>query len=243
MKPFIGITTGFTGDEPQLAHYLRTNYTNEVKRAGGIPVIFPLLITPEDAAEYVSKVDGIVFSGGPDFSPYLFNEDPIRELINFSTVRDDTEFALFREAQSAKLPILGICRGCQVINVAMGGSLFQDIPRQVQDAIGHNPSGIPSHEPYHRITILPGESRIASILKVSSIRTNSFHHQSVKQVGKGLRVTARTSDGVVEALEGTDPSWYVHCLQFHPEGMCERHPEFRALFTDFINNCRPGKNA
>ena len=238
MKPFIGIAPGFTGQDSQLCISLRETYSNAIRCSGGVPVIFPLYIAPDDIGEYAARVDGILFSGGADFSPHLFNEDPIRELNSISSVRDDTELALMEAARLSRIPILGICRGCQTINIALGGSLIQDIPRQFPNSIGHYPKDIPSCEPYHYVTILGGESRMAAIFKQPGIRTNSFHHQSVKEIAPGLRVTAQTSDGIIEAYEGADPSWYVHGIQFHPEAMCEKRPEFRGLFTDFVTACR-----
>ena len=237
MKPFIGITTTFTGEDYQIGSNLRATYSNEIRRAGGTPVLLPHNILPEEASEYTVKLDGLLFSGGGDLSPHYFNEEPIRELGGFLSIRDVTELSLMREAQQIGLPVFGICRGCQLINVALGGSLYQDIPRQIPDSIGHYPKNTPHYEPFHKVTIVSGESRIASIVKQPSIRTNSFHHQSVKHLAPGLRVTAQAADGIIEAFEGTDPAWYVHCVQFHPETMCEKHPEFRAFFTEFVNAC------
>ena len=238
MKPFIGITAGFSGEGSPVTTALSVNYVNAVRSAGGIPVILPFEIKPEDTDEYASKLDGILFSGGGDLSPHYYNEDPIRELGSFLTARDSTELALMKTAQNRRLPVLGICRGCQLVNVALGGSLIQDIPVQMPHTISHFPKGIQNYEPYHNITILPDESRIFSIFKNSIIRTNSFHHQAVKKPASRLRVTAQASDGIVEALEGTDLDWYVHCLQFHPEMMFEKHHEFLGIFTDFINACK-----
>jgi len=238
LKPLIGITTSFTGEDTQLAVYLPQVYCKAISLSGGTPVLLPLEIKPEFAKEYTSKLDGILFSGGGDLSPHLFDEDPIRELLKFFTVRDETELALINQARDLRLPVLGICRGCQVINVALGGSLYQDIPSQRPEAIGHYPKGIPVYEPYHKINILPIESRLTHIFKKPSIMTNSFHHQSVKQLAQGLRLTAQSSDGIIEAFEGIDPAWYVHGLQFHPEAMCEKHPEFLGLFADFVNACQ-----
>ena len=241
MKPVIGITVSFSGQDSQTAIFLRETYPNEIRRAGGVPVILPLYIADGDIEEYTSRIDGILFSGGADLSPHLFNEDPIWELNSLSSVRDETELALMKAARLLHIPVLGICRGCQTINVALGGSLIQDIPRQINNSIGHYPKDTPSYEPYHNVTILPGESRIAAIFKQSVIRTNSFHHQAVKQLAPGLRVTAKTQDGIIEAYEGEDPSWFIHSLQFHPETMCEKHPEFRGVFTDFVKVCQERK--
>jgi len=238
MKPVIGITTDCIIESSSARISLKETYSNEIRRAGGLPILLPLEILAEDAEEYASKLDGILFSGGADFSPHLFNEEPIGELHSLLTVRDNTELALMKAAKKLHLPIFGICRGCQTINIALGGSLYQDIPRQVPTAHGHYPKGTPVYEPYHSVTILCSDSRMASVFKKSVVRTNSFHHQSVKQLAEGLRLTAQTSDGIVEAYEGTDPSWYVHAVQFHPEAMADKHPEFTGLFNDFLQACK-----
>jgi len=237
MKPFIGITTSYMDDASPMRMFIKETYTIEIIRAGGLPILLPLDVSAEDAGEYASKLDGILFSGGADLSPHLFNEEPIRELNSLLSVRDNTELALMKAAERLRLPIFGICRGCQTINVALGGSLIQDIPRQVPAAHGHYPKDTPVYEPYHSVSILSGDSIMGTVFKKSVIRTNSFHHQSVKQLGQGLRLTAQTADGIVEAFEGTDSAWYVHAVQFHPEAMGEKYPEFRGLFNDFITAC------
>jgi len=237
MKPVIGITTDYSDEQSPLRICLEETYTMEVRRAGGLPVLLPLAISAEDAGEYASKLDGILFSGGSDMAPHLFNEEPIRELNCLLSARDYGELALMKEAGRLRLPVFGICRGCQTINVALGGTLYQDIPRQIPGAGGHYQKGTPDYEPYHSVSIPGEDSRMAAVFKKSVVRTNSFHHQSVKQLGRGLRVTAQSADGVIEAYEGTDSEWYIHAVQFHPEAMGEKHPEFRGLFSDFVTAC------
>ena len=238
MKPFIGITTDFTGKDSDMHITLRENYINETRRAGGIPVLLPLDIMQDDIGEYTSRIDGILFSGGGDLSPNLYHEEPILEVQSIFSIRDAAELALMKAAQHLRIPVFGICRGCQTVNVAMGGTLIQDIPRQIPSSIGHYPKDTHDYEPYHSVSILDGESLMAAIFKQPSIRTNSFHHQAVKQLAAGLHITAQAQDGIVEAYEGNDPSWFVHCVQFHPETMCEKHPEFRGLFSVFIKACQ-----
>jgi len=237
MKPVIGITTDCVVDGASSRIGLKETYSNEIRRAGGLPILLPLEIAEEDAEEYASKLDGILFSGGADLSPHLFDEEPIWELNSFLSSRDNTELALMKAARNLRLPIFGICRGCQTINVALGGTLYQDIPRQIPGSNGHYPKGTPVYEPYHSVSILGSDSRMAAVFKKPFIRTNSFHHQSVKQLAEGLRLTAQTADGIVEAYEGIDPAWFIHAVQFHPEAMSEKHPEFRGLFIDFIKAC------
>jgi len=238
MKPLIGITTDSAGDTAPWRISLKETYSNAIRAAGGLPILLPLDISAEDVEEYVPKLNGVLFSGGSDLSPHLFKEEPIKELNSLLTSRDNTEMALMKVIQRLRIPIFGICRGIQTINTALGGTLFQDIPQQIPGAHGHYPRGTPAFEPYHSISILQSDSRIGSVFKKSAIRTNSFHHQSIKQIAPGLRVTAQASDGVIEACESTESAWYIHAVQFHPEAMCEKHPEFLGLFIEFVNACR-----
>ncbi|MFH2114709.1 MAG: gamma-glutamyl-gamma-aminobutyrate hydrolase family protein, partial [Spirochaetota bacterium] len=180
MKPIIGISAALYRNEGE--HYSRLNdtYTRSVRDAGGIPMILPYDIAPDDAERYLAVLDGILFSGGGDLDPKHFGEAPHPALRRISAVYDASELALFKEAARKKLPVFGICRGCQVINVALGGSLIQDIPAQVPAAMGHNPAGTAMSEPYHLVEILDRNSLMALCFGTGPVYTNSFHHQAVK---------------------------------------------------------------
>ena len=238
MKPVIGITTSYIGEASPMRIFLKETYSNEIRQAGGLPMLLPLDINIEDIKEYTARLDGILFSGGADLSPHLFNEEPMWELNCLLSSRDNTELGLMKAARDLRMPIFGICRGCQTINVALGGTLYQDIQRQVPGSHGHYPKDTPACEAYHSVSILDAGSYMAEVFKQSVIRTNSFHHQSVKKLAEGLRLTAQTSDGIVEAFQGVDPGWYVHAVQFHPEAMSSKYPEFHGLFVSFIEACR-----
>ncbi len=231
MTPRIGITTFSERKDRESYASVNDHYVRSVRAGGGLPLLFPPAADESEWERYADLVDGVLFSGGGDLSPNLFGEDPVRGVNRISESRDRSEFALFRAARERRLPVLGICRGIQVVNVAMGGTLWQDIPTQVQGAQGHYPDGIPTDEPYHRVEILPGDTRLRRMFGAGPIRTNSFHHQAVRDLAPGLVVTARTADGIVEALESRDPAWFLVGVQFHPEAQTLRDPSFVKLFA------------
>lgn len=204
-KPVIGISCGVTsGGTSQLGQA----YVESVTLAGGIPVIIPTVRSDEEAADLVALFDGIIFSGGEDVQPSIYGEEVLNETVKSNVPRDVSDFALAKAALSLKKPILAICRGAQLMNVAMGGSLYQDIPSQVPDAVVHGGGAM------HKIG-LEHDGFLYRIYGTDSLSVNSFHHQGVKDPAPSLKIAARTSDGLVEAFE-TPLVWAV---QFHPEKM------------------------
>lgn len=230
----IGITTLETHGEAGLTHSLSDAYVLSIRDAGGLPVLLPSFPPGTDvekgAAACLEFLDGLVLSGGGDFSAHLFGEEPHPAVRRVSDRRDSFEFALLRAARSLGLPVLGICRGCQAIALAAGGSIWQDIPSQVPGAHGHSPAGLAMDQLYHGIEIPDSSSRLGRALGSVRLRVNSFHHQSVRDPGKGMIVSARSPDGIVEAIEAEDPEWFCLGVQFHPETLTAGHPEFRGLF-------------
>ena len=206
-------------------------YANALVEAGLIPVILP----PIDAVAAVAAlkdVAGLVLTGGEDVDPMLFGETPHPETGAPHHRRDAYELALAHAALELRVPTLAICRGAQVVNVALGGSLVQDIPSQRPGPVAHDPAGRRT-ERVHRIEIDP-DSRLARDVGATSIATNSSHHQSVDRVAAGLRVTARSEDGIIEALESTDPEWWMVAVQWHPEELTGTAESWdRRLFTAF----------
>ncbi len=239
MKPIIGISASAVRSEGDVYSRLNENYTRSVRAAGGLPLILPFDLTQADAEAAVAVIDGLLFSGGGDVDPRYFGEDPHPALRRVSAAYDASELALFKAAEKARLPVLGICRGCQLINVAMGGSLYQDIPAQLPAAIAHYPAGAPMDESFHRVDIVDSGSIMARCVGLEELYTNSFHHQAVRKLATGLRVTAKTSDGVIEAFEGSDGAWFLHALQFHPEALTKpgapRGADFLKLFGSFVD--------
>jgi putative glutamine amidotransferase len=233
MKPVIGITGSLLTRRKELQRSVPGScpYVAAILAHGGSPLVFPT-IADKDAILSVAKVcDGFLFAGGEDIDPARYNEEPDPALGTVDTIRDILEFTVFEFAASRKKPVLGICRGHQLINVGLGGSLIQDLP----SAKYFHPSRDLS-ELVHDV-ILEHDSGLADLLGKQSIAVNSSHHQAVKECGKGLRVVARSPDGVVEAIEGTD-DWFLVGVQCHPEATWSTStPEFSGLFREFVRRC------
>lgn len=206
-------------------------YIWAVAENGGIPVLLPSLGRKE-AEPSLKGLDGLILTGGGDLDPVLFGEEPLEGVGPVDRGRNEYEIHLVKRVLEKGLPILGICLGIQVINVAMGGTLYQDIYSQKVTSMQHFQKDIfsfASHEIF-----LERDSILRSWAGRARVRVNSYHHQAVKKVGGSLRVTARTRDGVIEALEGTGSS-FVLGVQFHPERMFRQDPFCRKIFRNFIH--------
>lgn len=221
--PLVGISCSrSSGGTDQLS----PNYSQAVLKAGGIPVIFPTISTPEQAKELLSKVDGIIFSGGVDINPEWYGEEVWNETVVIDSVRDRSDSLLARCALELGKPILAICRGEQLMNVILGGSLYQDIPTQLPDAHIHRNT-------WHKMGIVEG-SFLAHLFGTDSLEVNSFHHQAVKDVAPGLTIAAYSDDGIVEAYENEQ----IWAVQFHPEGMLREDDTWLPLFVAFLDRTR-----
>lgn len=205
-------------------------YTDALTRAGLLPLVvppFPASVTPA----VLDAVAGLVVTGGEDVAPSRYGESP-HPTVEVHEDRDESEIALTREARRRRMPTLAICRGIQVVNVALGGSLVQDIPSQCPKAINHDPGG-PRDARVHEVRI-ESSSRLARALGADVLSTNSFHHQALARVSSELCVTARASDGIVEGAESADPSWWMLAVQWHPEELTNTpEPWDRNLFAAF----------
>ena len=221
-QPLIGISCGRTSTG---ASSLSVNYTEAVARAGGVPVIFPTVADSVLAAELVRRVDAVVFSGGPDLDPSYYGETIWNETVKVDTLRDVSDLMLMRAALAAKKPIMAICRGEQLMNVVLGGSLYQDIPTQVDTTVKHAGGA------WHRIGVEKG-SVLYDLFGEDSLTVNSFHHQAVKKVAPGVRVTAYSPNGIVEAYEYGDR---LIAFQFHPERLATGTD---SLYTRIYKNLR-----
>ena len=219
--PVIGISCGRSATG---ASTLSSNYTEAVARAGGIPVIFPTVADSALAASLVKQVDGVVFSGGPDLDPSYYGETFWNETVEVDTLRDVSDLLLMRAALASKKPVMAICRGEQLMNVVLGGSLYQDLPTQYDTIVRHGGGTT------HRIGVEKG-SVLYELFGEDSLTVNSFHHQAVKQVAPGVKVTAHAADGIVEAYEYGNQ---VIAFQFHPEGMARTDDAWLAPFRYFV---------
>ena len=224
MRPIIGITASF--DEERGVATCPSTYIDAIVEAGGKPVLIPLM--PEEAAEeMLSVVDGLVFPGGVDVDPMRFGERPIPQLGRINPLLDEMEIPLARKALAMNMPLLGICRGCQLVTIAAGGTLVQDIPGQVGGAMKHGqdaPRWYGTHE-----VVLDEDSLMARLHNTRRLTVNSFHHQSIKSPGDGFTVTARALDGIAEAAESK--KGFRLLIQWHPEGMWKHNRVFLAPFT------------
>jgi len=203
-----------------------------LERAGLIPLIVPPLSSADAAASVLDSVAGLVLTGGEDVDPARYGEKRHEKVRSVNAARDATEAALIEEARARGTPVLAICRGIQILNVALGGTLVQDIQSQCETDIDHDDEGARNSRT-HEIEIERG-SLIAKAVGAEHVTVNSFHHQSVKRIAEGMRVTARSPDGVIEGIESTDEDWWVMGVQWHPEEMTDSaQPWDRGLFKAF----------
>lgn len=229
-KPIIGLTT--YERERRVYCVVVTDYVRSVFEAGGLPVPVPTVAGDEDRDAYLDLLDGILFTGGADIHPACYGEEPLKEVNGLAPYKDDYELGLFRKAYERRMPIFGICRGSQLINVGLGGTLYQDLNVQVPGAFGHYPGEMPEEELYHSVDVAAG-SRLAGIMGAGTIHVNSFHHQAVKTLGAHLQVGAVSRDHIVESIEGEDGRFLLG-VQWHPECLTRRYPEFLKLFRSFV---------
>ncbi len=207
------------------------SYVDAVLKAGFMPVIIPNGCQQELLKEYVKNSDIIFLTGGEDVNPEYYHAQPSPYLGEVAGCRDTFEMALLKEAVAQKKPIFGTCRGLQIINVFFGGSLYQDIPTEYISPIYHR-QGNHFNERVHDIEI-DENSRLYKIMGVKKMGVNTSHHQAIKDLAPGLRVSARATDGIIEAIEGDN--YPVAAVQFHPEGLVEGvAPEFRKLYKNLI---------
>ena len=228
----VAVTASIRPDGDTSRVRLTAAYVTALENAGLIPLIVPPLSSEKAAASVLDSVSGLVLTGGEDVDPARYGENRHEKVRSVNPARDATEAALVRAARDQKLPVLAICRGIQILNVALGGTLVQDIPSEVDTNIDHDEDG-PRDASAHEISIEP-DSLIARAVGAEHRSVNSFHHQSVKEVAAGMRVTARAPDGVIEGIESTDRSWWVLGVQWHPEEMTtSTEPWDRGLFRAF----------
>ena len=215
--------TSAAGEER--AHVLYVSYSRIVREAGGFPVVLTPVDDPEIGA-LVDRLDGLVMTGGGDMDPTLHGAEMHESVYAVDLERGSFEIALAREAAARRLPTLTICRGLQVINVALGGTLIVDIAAREPSALTHRVMGEQSHTGVHEVTIEEATTTAAA-LGATSLRVDSIHHQAILRVADTLRVTGRAPDGVIEAVEPTDRSWPMWGVQWHPEWLPGEEPSHR----------------
>jgi len=237
MKPVIGITTRQpeieTSGGKRRAHVANEVYSEAVVAAGGTPILLPP-VDPDDVPTIVARLDGLLLSGGGDVDPAFYGGTSNDEMYAVDPHRDAFEFALVHEARRSGMPTLAICRGLQVVNVTLGGSLVGDIPTEIgsHDHSVHGPGVVDCHQ---EITI-EADSRVARTIGATSACVNSIHHQAVRRVGTGVRAAGWAGDGVVEVLDPTD-NWPLLAVQWHPEYLAvKQDPASLALFAGLVRS-------
>lgn len=223
-RPLIGLTCSASQSGSIL---LRPNYFEAIYAAGGMPIALARTTDPSALADYAVEMDGFFFTGGVDVDPVLYHEEISADNVEIDHDRDAFELGLFEKIAPMQKPILGVCRGIQLLNVARGGTLYQDIP-------GHHQSE-PGKVLTQHVHVSTG-SKLKSIVGVSDMTVNSFHHQAVKAVAPGLIASAMADDGTVEAIEDVTYPFFVG-VQWHPEYFWREEAPAAALFRAFVESC------
>lgn len=238
-KPLIGISANIliseTGMFPGMERaYVNCDYVNSVVAGGGVPVILPVIEGDEAIEAQMKNIDGLILSGGYDVNPLLYGEEPAKSQEFIYPEIDEHDIRLIKSAYRMSKPILGICKGIQVLNVAFGGTLYQDLSHIEECFIKHSQNSRRDMAG-HTVEILK-HSKLNEILG-DSIQTNSFHHQAVKDIAPNFIANAWSKDGVIEGIE-MQGNAFVLGVQWHPEGMYKKHPAMVKLFKAFIDASR-----
>jgi putative glutamine amidotransferase len=239
-SPLIGVTPGYAGPSTD-RNFCRTaeiiysdlNYLRRVEESGGLAVLLSHTERDNGFAQLSLQLDGLLLSGGDDVHPGRYGQELEFDNLSLSKARDDFEVGLIQAFVPTGKPILAICRGIQVLNVALGGTLLQDIPNQVGSM--HHSQSVPSTQPTHKVRILE-DSRIHRIFGCNLLDVNSHHHQAIDRAAPGLKIVARSEEGVIEAVEHEDHP-YMIAVQWHPERLALEIDVQKRLFADFVNAC------
>lgn len=245
--PIIGITGMRWPDEKKEdMHQMdktQIHYIEAVQKSKGIPIVLPVLeeFNTETIKRQVSLVDAILIQGGIDVTPSFYGEEALPELDITCLKTDKFLLEVIKYAKERKIPILGICKGMQLINVSYGGTLYQDIKYAGLDSKSHRQSEESITKPFHSINI-EKNSLLGKIFdNKEKLMVNSYHHQAVKDLGKGLVIDAKADDGIIESIHYDDKSQWILGVQFHPEQLSRNNEDFRAIFSEFIKQANLNK--
>lgn len=246
-SPIIGITGMRWPDEKKEdMHQMdktQIHYIEAVQKSKGIPIVLPVLeeFNEETIKRQVSLVDAILIQGGIDVTPSLYGEEALPELDVTCLKTDKFLLEVIKCAKERKIPILGICKGMQLINVSYGGTLYQDIKYAGLDSKSHRQSDESITKPFHSIN-LEKNTLLGKIFdNKEKLMVNSYHHQAVKDLGKGLVIDAKADDGIIESIHYDDKSQWILGVQFHPEQLSRNNEDFRAIFSEFIKQANLSK--
>jgi putative glutamine amidotransferase len=237
MKPLIGITSSMETDETQ--YMVNQDNIMGIIRAGGIPVMLPYLLLDEDVAQIANQLDGLYATGGYDIDPTLFGEEPHPNLGTIIPARDTFEIALMKQLLVMDKPILGVCRGCQILNIAAGGDMYQDIYAQMDCDLLQHSQKAPAGHASHYVDVVKG-SLLYKLSGKDRLKVNSRHHQANRKVSDSFQISGTASDRVIEAVESKIHGFALG-LQWHPENLVVENDDTSLLiFKGFIESCRKG---
>jgi len=215
---------------------VNSTYLNAIQQAGGVPVPLPPQLSSRSWKRLAAGLDGLLLTGGGDIDPALFGEAPHPKLHDVAPIRDTFEANAARWALEHRVPLLCICRGIQVLNVALGGSLHQDVGTEPGTPLTHSQKE-PRDQPTHKVKVAPG-SRLAEVMGAEEVDVNSMHHQALKALGRGLVATAWAPDQLVEGVEMPEQPSFVLGVQWHPEELIGHSDAARRLFAALVTHAR-----
>ena len=232
MKTKIGIVICGLENNSQ---YVTDSYIQAIKSAGGLPIILPMIKSKSAIKEYASLCDGFLFCGGGDITPLLFGQEPTNGIGKTDITMDLFQIRMMRQVLESEKAVLAICRGMQVLNVACGGTIYQDLNEVEFDTINHMQTSLSRKDVSHKVSFV-SKSRIHGMLGPFAY-TNSFHHQAIDRVGKDLIVTGTTGDDIIEAIEMPSHP-FVLGVQWHPESMIDSAPNMKQLFFSLVRHAK-----
>lgn len=233
MKPIIALTPLY--DKKLESHWMLPGYMDAVEEAGGIPIMLPMTANREDLAQLLALCQGVLLTGGQDVDPARYGEAPIPQCGGPCPQRDEMEGVVLSLALERDMPVLGICRGLQFLNVHLGGTLYQDIPTQRPSSVQHQMVA-PYHRVQHQVTLVEG-TPLAQLLSAATMGVNSYHHQGVKGLAPSLVAAAHGPEGLVEAAYLPEKK-FVLGVQWHPEFSFQSDPHSSSLMAEFIRHCQ-----
>jgi len=235
MRPLIGISASMEVD--QTYYMTATENIKAIADAGGMPVIMPILSEEKELDELAERLDGLYLTGGYDIDPTKFGEEPHPDLGTIIPIRDSFEMAMVHKMRELNKPILGVCRGCQIMNIAIGGDMYQDIYSQKNEKLLQHSQKAPKSHRSHYVYVEEG-SLLFQLVGKNKISVNSRHHQANRTVPEDFKVSGKASDGIIEAIESKDDTFYLG-IQWHPENLASANiEEAKNIYNGFIKACK-----